>query len=185
MVTDNRRLPNHSVNQALVQPALTDIVCRIFWRNAVSSVQSNIRTHQSPNVANATDFVRSLQQGQHGLFHWLARIICLIFPESFNTLNLLIMLTRALSLWQFVNRWTRSPRAQGSLLLMLGVLCLWRTGHHGGHYDPSTVKRTESRWPTLTNGLVQPSHFSRAVNCPALVCVLTSRRIFLCVVQTW
>jgi len=38
--------------------------------------------------------------------------------------------------------WSRSPRAQGSLLLMLGVL--GRIGQHGGRYDPSTVKRRES-----------------------------------------
>jgi len=37
--------------------------------------------------------------------------------------------------------WSRSPRAQGSLLLMLGVL--QRIGQHGGRYDPSTVKRRE------------------------------------------
>jgi len=35
--------------------------------------------------------------------------------------------------------WGRSPRAQGSLLVMLGVL--GRIGQHGGRYDPSTVKR--------------------------------------------
>jgi len=34
----------------------------------------------------------------------------------------------------------RSPRAQGSLFLMLGVL---RIGQHGGRYDPSTVKCTQ------------------------------------------
>jgi len=37
--------------------------------------------------------------------------------------------------------WSRSPRAQGSLLLILGVL--WRIGQHGWRYDPSTVKRRE------------------------------------------
>jgi len=37
--------------------------------------------------------------------------------------------------------WSRSPRAQGIFLLMLGVL--WQISLHGGHYDPSTVKRRE------------------------------------------
>jgi len=37
--------------------------------------------------------------------------------------------------------WSRSPRAQCSLLLMLGVLR--RIGQHGGRYDRSTVKRRE------------------------------------------
>jgi len=37
--------------------------------------------------------------------------------------------------------WSRSPRAQGSLLLMLGVLR--RIGQHGERYDPSTAKRRE------------------------------------------
>jgi len=37
--------------------------------------------------------------------------------------------------------WSRSPRARGSLLLMLGVLR--RIGQHRGRYDPSTVKRRE------------------------------------------
>jgi len=37
--------------------------------------------------------------------------------------------------------WSSSPRAQGSLLLMLGVLR--RIGQHGGRYDQSTVKRRE------------------------------------------
>jgi len=36
-------------------------------------------------------------------------------------------------------RWSRSPRAQGSLLLMLGVLR--RIGQHGGRYDPSERER--------------------------------------------
>jgi len=36
--------------------------------------------------------------------------------------------------------WSRSPRAQGSFL-MLGVLR--RIGQHGGRYDPLTVKRRE------------------------------------------
>jgi len=37
--------------------------------------------------------------------------------------------------------WSRSPRAQGSPLVMLGVLR--RIGQHGGRYDPSTVKRRD------------------------------------------
>jgi len=41
----------------------------------------------------------------------------------------------------WVEQRSRSPRAQGSLLLMLGVLR--RIGQHGGRYDPSTVKRRE------------------------------------------
>jgi len=39
--------------------------------------------------------------------------------------------------------WSRSPRAQGSLLLMLGVLR--RIGQHGGRYDPSSVERERER----------------------------------------
>jgi len=37
--------------------------------------------------------------------------------------------------------WSSSPSAQGSFLLILGVLR--RIGQHGGRYDPSTVKRRE------------------------------------------
>jgi len=39
--------------------------------------------------------------------------------------------------------WSRSPGAQGSLLLILGVLR--QIGQHGGRYDPSTVKRDRER----------------------------------------
>jgi len=39
--------------------------------------------------------------------------------------------------------WSTSPRAQGSLLLMLGVLR--RIGQHGGRYDPSTRERERER----------------------------------------
>jgi len=38
--------------------------------------------------------------------------------------------------------WSRSPRAQSSFLLMLGVLR--RIGQHGRRYDPSTVKRRKT-----------------------------------------
>jgi len=38
--------------------------------------------------------------------------------------------------------WSRSPRAEGSLFLMLGVLR--RIGQHGGRCDPSTVKRRQN-----------------------------------------
>jgi len=38
-------------------------------------------------------------------------------------------------------RWSRSPQAQGSLLLTLGVLR--QIGQHGGRCDPSTVKGRE------------------------------------------
>jgi len=37
--------------------------------------------------------------------------------------------------------WSRSPRAQGSLLLMLGVLR--RIGQHGGRHDPSKSRERE------------------------------------------
>jgi len=37
--------------------------------------------------------------------------------------------------------WSKSPRAQGSFVLMLGVLR--QIGQHGGRYDPSTVKHRE------------------------------------------
>jgi len=49
--------------------------------------------------------------------------------------------------------WSRSPRAQGSLLLMLGVLR--RIGQHGGRYDPSTVKRRERERERVIEQLVQ------------------------------
>jgi len=39
--------------------------------------------------------------------------------------------------------WSRSPRAQGSLLLMLGVL-RW-IGQHEGRYDQSTRERERAR----------------------------------------
>jgi len=39
--------------------------------------------------------------------------------------------------------WSRSPRAQSSLILTLGVLR--PISQHGGRYDPSTVKRSQSQ----------------------------------------
>jgi len=55
--------------------------------------------------------------------------------------------------------WSRSPRAQGSLLLMLGVLR--RIGQHGGWYDPSTVKQRERLvkrlWPDWKPAPIDPT----------------------------
>jgi len=45
--------------------------------------------------------------------------------------------------------WSRSPRAHGSLLLMLGILR--RIGQHGGRYNPSTVKRRHTHTHTHTH----------------------------------
>ena len=39
--------------------------------------------------------------------------------------------------------WNKSPRTQGSLFLMLGVLR--RIGRRGGRYDPLSVKRERER----------------------------------------
>jgi len=54
--------------------------------------------------------------------------------------------------------WSRSPRAQGSILLMLGVLR--RIGQHGGRYDPSTVKRgtrkRDADWRNRAKNVIMP-----------------------------
>jgi len=58
--------------------------------------------------------------------------------------------------------WSRSPRAQSSLILMLGVL--WRIGQHGGRNDPSTVKRTERR-----REITHPAHsYDECICCTSL-----------------
>jgi len=78
--------------------------------------------------------------------------------------------------------WSRSPRAQGSLLLMLGVL--QRIGQHGGRYNPSTVKRRERAREKAVNlfeltAIVRRSHSRKSVLATICMSRLWSKRVEL------